>query len=113
MAIITAEPERYGTRLHQAYQWEIIEIATPTPILKNLLWPLSVQVQPQFSTRVPALEFSSVVSYGNNSRDNVRLTAQQLEPKLGKARIAERYKAISVAIRSQTSTRTGRYTSDC
>jgi hypothetical protein len=30
--------ERFGVRPHPAYQWDIIELTTSTPILDRLLW---------------------------------------------------------------------------
>jgi hypothetical protein len=82
--------ERFGVRPHPAYQWDIIELATPMPILDHLLWPLSAQVQPQFAPHLPATYFSAAASFGENSRDNLRRTVTQLEPMLGKARTVER-----------------------
>jgi hypothetical protein len=82
--------ERFGVRLHPAYLMDVIELATPTPLLTNLLWPLSTQVRPQFAPRLPAIYFSGVTSFGDNSRQNLRLTAKQLEPMLGSGRIKQR-----------------------
>lgn len=86
--------ERFGVSTHPALEIDIIKIETPEPFLKNLLWPLSAHVLPQFSQHLPATYFSTVTSYGENSRDNLRLTAQQLIPLLGPARIAERTNTV-------------------
>jgi hypothetical protein len=86
--------DRFGIRKHPAYGWDVIEIATAKPLVDHLLWPPSVQVMPQFSPRLPAVEFTSETSVGDNSRDNLRRTARQLEGQLGKARIVERYNTM-------------------
>jgi hypothetical protein len=83
--------ERYGIRRHPAYCWEIVDLPTPVPILEGLLWPLSVQARPEHSPHLPATYLSSVTSFGEHSRDNLRRTAKQLEPLLGKSQIKQQY----------------------
>ena len=84
----------YGIKRHPAYDWDVIEIATSTPLVSHLLWPLSAQVAPQFSPHLPATSFSSATFFAENSRDNLRRTARELEPALGRARIVERYNTV-------------------
>ena len=84
----------YGIRRHPAYDWDVIEIATSAPLVSNLLWPLSAQVASQFSPHLPATSFSSATFFAENSRDNLRRTAMELEPALGRARIVERYNTV-------------------
>ncbi len=81
--------QRFGIRSHPAYRWDVIEIPTAAAFLDHLLWPLSVQVQPQFAPYLPATYFSGVTSFGENSRDNLRLTKRQLEPGFGTSRTIE------------------------
>jgi hypothetical protein len=85
---------RYGIRRHPAYQWEVIEIDTRQPVVKGLMWPLSVQAFPQFSPHMPATEFSGVTYFGDDARENLRRTANELAPKLGEARIADRHNTV-------------------
>src|SRR5450631_2216069 len=81
--------KRFGIRQHPAHGWKVIEIATPEPLVEGLLWPLSAQVFPQFSPLLPATEFSGNIHFGDNSRENLRLTAEQLTLSLGEAQIAD------------------------
>jgi hypothetical protein len=85
---------RYGVRPHPAYQWDVIEIDTLPPVVKGLMWPLSVQAFPQFSPHLPATEFSGAAYFGEDARENLRLTAKQLAPRFGEARIADRYNTV-------------------
>ncbi len=85
---------RYGIKRHPAYDYDVIEIATPSPLVSNLLWPLSAQVSPRFSPHLPAIRFSSATFITDNSRDNLRRTARELEPTLGHTRIVERYNTV-------------------
>jgi hypothetical protein len=73
----------YGVRPHPAHSSDIIQIDGSQSFVDGLLWPLSTQVQPQFSPRMPALEFSSSASIGDDARENLRHVLEQLEPKLG------------------------------
>jgi hypothetical protein len=75
--------ERFGTRPHPAYSWEVIEIATSPPFVEGLLWPLSVQVLPQFSPHVPATDYSGAVWLGDDARENLRHAREQLAERLG------------------------------
>lgn len=53
--------------------------------MDGLLWPLSVLVRPQFSPNVPATDYSGLVWFGDDARDNLRRAEEQLTPKLGSA----------------------------
>ena len=75
--------KRYGIRTHPAYGWKIIEIPASRPIVAGLLWPLSAQVWPGHSPRVPATSFSSVASFGANARDNLGRVAEHLAEQFG------------------------------
>jgi len=75
--------QRYGIREHPSYLSEVIEIAETRALVKDLLWPMSAQVLPQFSPHMPAVEFSGVVSVGNDARKNLRRVERQLTPRLG------------------------------
>jgi hypothetical protein len=76
--------QRYAILPHAAYNWDVIEIDTPHPILKGLLWPLSAQAFPQFSPRMPATQFSGIAYRTKDARENLRFAAEQLTPVLGK-----------------------------
>ncbi|MEM5421271.1 hypothetical protein [Paraburkholderia ferrariae] len=78
--------ERFGIRLHPAYNWEIIEIDTPRPFVRGLLWPLSTAILPQFSPRMPAIEYSGASYFTEDARDNLHLTRAQLMPLLGEGK---------------------------
>jgi hypothetical protein len=88
---------RYGIRPHPAYQWDVIEIDTRQPVVKGLIWPLSAQAFPQFSPHLPATEFSGAAYFGDDARENLRLTAKQLAPKLGEPQIADRHNTLHCA----------------
>jgi hypothetical protein len=75
--------KKYGVRPHPAYGWNVIEVPTVQPLVNGLLWPLSVQVQPQFSTDMPATDFSGEASSTDDARQNLRRTVDQLSPALG------------------------------
>lgn len=77
--------ERRGIRPHPAYGWDVIEVETAEPIVDGLLWPLSVLVRPQFSPNVPATDYSGLVWFGDDARENLRRAETQLTPKLGNA----------------------------
>jgi len=78
--------EKFGIRQHAAYGWEVIEILTPLPFVRGLLWPLSAQVLPQFSAAMPATEFSGNAYFGDDARDNLQRTVEQLVPVLGEGK---------------------------
>ncbi|SKC93571.1 hypothetical protein SAMN05446935_9749 [Burkholderia sp. YR290] len=78
--------EKFGTRQHAAYSWEVIEIPTPLQFVRGLLWPLSAQVFPQFSAAMPATEFSGNAYFGDYARDNLQRTVEQLVPVLGEGK---------------------------
>jgi hypothetical protein len=91
--------DRYGIRGHPVHGWDVIEIPSVKPLVSGMLWPLSALVMPQFAPRLPVVEFSSETwfdgnSRDNNSRGNLRRTARQLEPQLGKARIVKHYNTM-------------------
>lgn len=75
--------KRYGVRPHAVYDWDVIEIETPHPFVKHLLWPLSAKVSPQFSPNEPATEFSGVSYVSDNAAENLRRNVDQLQPFLG------------------------------
>lgn len=50
--------KRFGIRQHAAYNRGVVEIPTPRPFVRGLLWPLSTTVLPEYSTVMPATEFS-------------------------------------------------------
>lgn len=74
---------RFGIRSHAAYSWEVIELESLRPFVSGLLWPLSAAVLPEFSTKMPAVEFSGVSFFYEDARDNLHLTRSQLVPILG------------------------------
>jgi hypothetical protein len=81
--------ERYGIRQHPAYQWDVIAIETAPPILQGLMWPLDVQVRPQFSPAMPATHFSAIARIGEDAHENLRHCAAELAPKLGEPEIVD------------------------
>lgn len=72
--------KRYGVRPHAVYDRYVIEIETPRPFVKHMLWPLSAQVSPQFSPNEPATEFSGVSYVSDNAAENLRRNVDQLQP---------------------------------
>lgn len=86
--------ERFGVTVHPAYQWEVIDVPTARPIVDALLWPLSTQVSPLFSPHLPATEFSGVVWFGDDARENLKRTRAQLTAALGPAEIEQRYNTV-------------------
>ncbi len=74
---------RYRVRPHPAYGWDVIEIETPRSFFPDLLWPLSVQVFPNFSTQMPATEFSSRVYVDADARTNLSVAEKRLTDFLG------------------------------
>jgi hypothetical protein len=85
----TALAERYGIHQHPAYQWDVIAIETSPPIMRGLMWPLDVQVRPQFSPAMPATNFSAIARIGDDARENLRHSLEQLEPRLGMPEVAD------------------------
>ena len=79
---------RYGARPHPAYQWDVVEV--PGRPVSTLLWPLSMQVKPQFSPDYPAGRFSSAAYYGDNAYKNVERAAKTMSALLGPTRPAVR-----------------------
>ena len=86
---------RYGIRQHPAYGWDVIEIRTPQPIVKGLLWPLSVQVFSQFSPDVPATDFSGITSIGDDARENLLASMNELGARLGEPKFADNSNTLS------------------
>ena len=86
--------DRFGVTVHPAYQWEVIDITTARPIVDGLLWPLSTQVSPMFSPHLPATEFSGVVWFGDDARQNLERAHAQLTAALGPTRIEQRYNTV-------------------
>ena len=87
--------EQYGIRLHPAYQWEVVEITTSQPIVKGLLWPLWIQVSPNFSPHVPATYFAGRVYLGDDARQNLHACVEQLLPILGAPRVTDRSNTVA------------------
>lgn len=87
--------KRYGVRTHPAYAWDIIEIDKTQSLLAGLLWPLSFHVAPQFSLKLPVIEFSSVASVGDDARENLRSVVDQLAAKLGDPVIDDRSNTVA------------------
>jgi len=81
--------ERYGIRPHPAYGWDVVQITTSHPIVKGLLWPLSILVSPNFSPHVPANYFSGTVYLGDDARQNLHASVEQLGPVLGASRVTD------------------------
>ena len=81
--------ERYGIREHPAYQWDVIGIETSPPIVHGLMWPLDVQVRPQFSPTMPATYFSAIARIVDDARENLRRCAAELVPRLAEPEIAD------------------------
>jgi hypothetical protein len=86
--------ERYGISKHPAYGWDVINVKTRAAIVDGLIYPLSIQVFPQFSTAYPATEFWSACYFGNDERQNIRRATKQLTRSLGEIPIAPRYNTI-------------------
>jgi hypothetical protein len=80
---------RYGVRPHPAYGWNVIEIDGSQSLLNGLLWPLSALAMPQFSPRMPIMEFSGIASIGDDARANLRHVVEQLHPRLGEPAAAD------------------------
>jgi hypothetical protein len=74
---------QHGVRPHPVYQWDVVEIPTPYPMVAGLLWPLSFQVSKEISPTVPPTCFSAVAYLGPNAHDNFALTVDQLMRALG------------------------------
>jgi hypothetical protein len=54
--------------------------------VRGLLWPLSAQVISQFSAAMPATEFSGNAFFGDDTRNNLQRTVEQLAPVLGEGK---------------------------
>ena len=81
--------ERYGIRPDPAYGWDVLQMPTEHPLLDGLIRPLSAQAFRIISPRGPATQFSAITYFGDDARENVRRTARQLEPTLGRIRLGE------------------------
>jgi hypothetical protein len=75
---------RYGVRPHPAYGWDVIEIETAQAFFPPLLWPVSVQVFPNFAPQMPATEFSGHVYLTPDARANLSAAEKRLTELLGK-----------------------------
>lgn len=91
----SALAERYGTRKHPAYLNDVIEIDETRALVKDLLWPMSAQVLPQFSPHVPAIDLSGVVSVGADARENLRHAMEQLTARLGEPEITDQSNTVA------------------
>ncbi len=81
--------ERYGVQPHPAYRWEVVE--TPGRPVSGLLWPMSVQMLPQFLRGFPPGRLSSVASWGDDAEENIQRAAEEVGRLLGPAHVHTRY----------------------
>lgn len=81
--------ERYGVRAHAAYNWDVVEV--PGRPVSALLWPMSVQMLPQFPTAYPAGRFSGAASFSDDADMNIKRAAEELRVLLGPAAIQTQY----------------------
>ena len=77
--------ERYGTRPHPAYHWEVIEIPTPRPVCAGLLWPISVQVFERFSPARAGHRVHGRHLVRRRWRENLQRTMEQFLAPLGQS----------------------------
>ena len=83
--------QRYGVRTDPAYDWPIIPIETPQPVVAGLIQPLHAQAFEVLSPRAPAGEFFATVWVEDDARRNIRAAAAELEPHLGPVRVARQH----------------------
>ncbi len=81
--------EHYGVRAHAAYSWDVVEV--PGRLVSALLWPMSVQMLPQFPTAYPAGRFSGAAFFGDDAELNIQRAAEELRLLLGPAPITTQY----------------------
>lgn len=86
--------DQFGIEKHPAYDWDVINIVTDPGVVDGMIYPLSAQAFPQFSTAYPATEFSSVCYFEDDERKNIQRVAKQLAQKLGPAPVAPKYNTI-------------------
>jgi hypothetical protein len=86
--------DQFGIEKHPAYDWDVINLSADADLVGGLLYPLSAQAFPQFSTAYPATEFSSVCYFGGDERKNIHKAAEQLAKKLGPAPVAVKYNTL-------------------
>lgn len=86
--------DRYGIETDETFQRPVVRIAEPRPFLPGLVAPLSVQVGPELSPRVPATEYFAVAWFSDDARENVRRSADEVAQHLGRGRIANVQNAI-------------------
>lgn len=75
--------ENFGKKKHSAYSWDVIEVVSRGAFADNLIWPLSVQVFPEFCPKMPATQFSGVSYKSHDARENLDLVVKQLQVFLG------------------------------
>lgn len=85
---------RYGVRPEPAYQWDVIAVPTEPPLLSGLIMPPSAQAFGHICDLVPAVRFSAATWFGRDARENMRRTAGELEPHLGRVKIARENNVI-------------------
>jgi hypothetical protein len=86
--------DQFGIEKHPAYDWDVINFSADADLVAGMIYPLSAQAFPQFSTDYPATEFSSVCYFGEDERKNIQKAAKQLAKKLGPAPIAVKYNTL-------------------
>lgn len=86
--------DQFGIEKHPAYDWDVINFSADADLVEGMIYPLSAQAFPQFSTAYPATEFSSVCYFGEDERKNIQKAAQQLTKKLGPAPVGVRYNTL-------------------
>jgi len=74
---------RYGVRRHAAYDWDVIEIETASPIVDGLLWPLSASAGPQFPLHLPATQFTGLLRRSDDALENFRFGVAHFGARLG------------------------------
>ncbi|MCA3080218.1 MAG: hypothetical protein ING71_15680 [Rhodocyclaceae bacterium] len=86
--------DQFGIEKHPAYGWDVINFSADANLVGGMIYPLSAQAFPQFSTAYPATEFSSVCYFGEDERKNIQKAAKQLARKLGPAPVAVKYNTL-------------------
>jgi hypothetical protein len=74
--------KRFGVRRDPAYEWDVVEIATPRPLVDSLIRPLSF-TPGNASGRLPPTRFSATAWAGDDARRNLAAVVQRLVPVLG------------------------------
>lgn len=80
---------RFGVITDPDYDWDLIAPRTDRPLVEGLLKPLSVQTFGVSSPHMPATSWSAIAWHGDDARENLRRTAEQLTGALGPASAEE------------------------